>query len=92
MNKEDFFDRLEEAKEHFEKRGYSPKGLRVDKNSCPFNPRWGIWITGPGSLNPTLVSASDIMFVSKYNSSAKANTELAKYQRWFKEWENDSAS
>lgn len=90
MNKDDFFDLLDGAKEHFSKWDYEPKGLRIDYDRDPFNPKWKVWIVGPGSIDPSLVMATDTWPIKgNFKSEDRAVAALAKYNRWFNEWKGE---
>lgn len=88
MNKEDFFDLLDGAVRQFEKGNFTPKGLRREYYNDYYDLHYKIWIVGPGSIDPHLVMATDIWPVKgKFKSKDRADKALAKYQRWFDEWE-----
>lgn len=89
MNKEDFFDLLDGAVQQFKKRNFSPAGLRLEYHSSDhFDIHYKVWIVGPGSIDPTLVMASDVWPVKgKFKSKERADKAFAKYNRWFAEWE-----
>ena len=88
MNKDDFFDQLDAAKEKFAKKNYAPAGMRLEYDNDPFTPNWKIWIVGPGSIDPALVMAGDIYHIpGKFTVKERAEKAFAKYQRWFSEWE-----
>lgn len=88
MNKEDFFDLLDRAKERFAERNFAPKGLRLEYYNDYYDPHYKAWIVGPGSFDPSLVMATDIYSIKgKFKSRERADKALAKYNRWFAEWE-----
>lgn len=90
MNKDDFFDVVDKAKEYFAKRNYAPEGIRLEHDRDPFNPSWKLWIVGPGSVDPSLVMATDTWPVKgKFTSKDRAEKTFTKYSRWFKEWKDD---
>lgn len=92
MNKEDFFDLLDGAKEQFAKKNYEPKGVRLEFCSDYYDRHWKIWIVGPGSIDPTLVMATDTWPVKgKFTSKDRAEKTFTKYSRWFKEWKNENS-
>lgn len=88
MNKEDFFDLLDRAKDLFAKKNYAPAGLRLEYYNDYYDLHYKIWVVGPGSIDPSLVMATDIYPIKgKIKSKERAEKALAKYKRWFDEWE-----
>lgn len=92
MTKEDFFQLVDGAKEQFARKKYDPKGVRLEHYNDPFEPHWKIWIVGPGSIDPHLVMATDAWPIKgKYTSEKRAEAAFLKYNRWFKEWQDEKA-
>lgn len=88
MNKDDFFDLVDRAKAHFARRDYSPKGIRLEFYSDPYDRNWKLWIVGPGSLDEGLVMAIDCYPIKgRFVSEERARKAHAKYKKWFAEWE-----
>lgn len=88
MTKEDFFDLLDRAKDLFAKKNYAPAGPRLEYYNDFYDLHYKVWIVGPGSIDHSLVMATDIYPVKgKFKSKERADKAFAKYKRWFDEWE-----
>lgn len=86
MIKEDFFDLLDSVPR------FKPVGIRLENPRHYHDPYWRLWIAGTGSADPTLVMGNDIWpILTKFKSREKAEKALVKFQRWFKEWQNEKA-
>lgn len=90
MNKDDFFDKIERFPS-FTNRGEA-KGVRMVKatNYGLDKQIYNIWLVGSGSLDESLVIASDILIVKRYTSEERATRDLVKFRKWFNDFVNST--
>ncbi|QPI18110.1 hypothetical protein POP15_062 [Pectobacterium phage POP15] len=74
-------------------RGFEPKGIRLTQatNYGLDKEEWRIWVVGPGSVDETLNAATDTLIIKNYHSLDRAMKDLAKFRKWFAEWQNENS-
>jgi len=86
MTKDEFFDLLDSVDK------FKPAAVRLEGPTHYHDPYCRLWVVGKDSADPTLVMAKDAWpILTKFKSRDMADKGLVKFQRWFKEWENEKA-